>query len=253
MRLHRLTLLVAAGAAVLSGCAPRVVSTSAPMASPIDGARDLVLVTTSGWDETSGVLRRFSRQGDEAAWSAVGEAVPVVVGRTGLAWDDSRAAPVYGAPVKREGDGRAPAGAFPLDTAFGFAPRASVPWVRLPYVGLLPTTECVDDVRSTHYNTIVDRRAVARVDWTSSEQMRQIDQYRLGVHVAYNAPPRASRGSCIFLHVWAGPGTSTAGCTAMEESKLAQIVRWLVPERRPMLVQLPESELARLRGAWGLP
>lgn len=245
--------------AALLACAPPRESLQRPQASavreatPLDGSRALVLVVTPHWDSTSGTLTRYARQGPRAPWRAVGAAIPIVVGRTGLAWDDEQATAGPGEPVKREGDGRSPAGAFALDTAFGFASRDTRPWVRLPYLALRPTTECVDDVRSSHYNTIVDRRAVRRVDWTSAERMREIEQYRLGVHVRYNAPPRASRGSCIFLHVWAGPGSVTAGCTAMDEGALEAVVRWLDPAHSPMLVQLPAAQMERLRRSWGLP
>jgi D-alanyl-D-alanine dipeptidase len=170
-----------------------------------------------------------------------------------MAWDDSQITPRPGEPTKREGDGRSPAGAFALDTAFGFDIRQTVPWVRLPYVQLRPTTECVDDPRSAHYNTIVDRASVPRVDWASSERMREIEQYAFGVHVAYNAPPRPARGSCIFLHVWAGPGSVTAGCTAMTEQALRELMGWIDPTRRPMLVQLSAVALDRVRERWGLP
>jgi L,D-peptidoglycan transpeptidase YkuD (ErfK/YbiS/YcfS/YnhG family) len=111
----------------------------------------------------------------------------------------------------------------------------------------------VDDSRSVHYNTIVNRDSVARVDWTSSERMREIEQYAYGVHVAYNAPPRPSRGSCIFLHIWAGPASVTAGCTAMDARALRELMGWIDPQRRPMLVQLPANALARLREQWRLP
>jgi L,D-peptidoglycan transpeptidase YkuD (ErfK/YbiS/YcfS/YnhG family) len=95
---------------------------------------------------------------------------------------------------------------------------------------------------------------VPRVDWSSAERMREIEQYRIGAMVEYNAaPPRAGRGSCIFLHVWGGPGTSTAGCTAMPERALREVVLWLDRARRPMLVQLPLAELARLHGSLLLP
>ena len=170
-----------------------------------------------------------------------------------MAWDDSQVRPATGEPVKREGDGRSPAGAFALDTAFGFDIRQIVSWVRLPYVQLRTGTECVDDVRSAHYNTIVNRDSVARVDWSSSERMREIEQYAYGVHVAYNAPPRPARGSCIFLHIWGGPRSVTAGCTAMDEDALKTLMGWIDPQRRPILVQLPASAVARLRSEWRLP
>lgn len=242
-----------------TGGATRTTSPSAPTSasvdrSPLRGALQLVLVTTPSWDSTSGTLRRYERDASGQPWRAVGATIPIVVGQTGLAWDDASGLAAPGEPVKREGDGKSPAGAFALDTAFGFDIRQIVPWVRLPYYQLRPSTECVDDSRSAYYNTIVDRGSVTKVDWTSSERMRQIDQYVFGVHVAYNAaPPRAGRGSCIFLHVWAGPSSVTAGCTAMELSALQELMRWLAPERRPMIVQLPRGATPRVSVAWGLP
>ena len=221
--------------------------------TPLDGSRQVVLVVTPSWSATTGTLRRFTRNSDAETWRPVGETVPVVVGRTGVAWDDTQMTPPTGEPTKREGDGRSPAGAFALDTAFGFDIRQLVPWVRLPYVPLRTSTECVDDPRSAHYNTIVDRTTVRRVDWASSERMREIEEYAFGVHVAYNAPPRPARGSCIFLHIWSGPQSATAGCTAMSEQALRELMGWIDPARRPMLVQLPAVALDRVRGRWGLP
>jgi zinc D-Ala-D-Ala dipeptidase len=222
--------------------------------SPVADARQLVVVITPAWDSTSGTLRRYSRDASGGAWRPVGAEVPIVVGQTGLAWDAALGLGKPGEPVKREGDGKAPAGAFALDTAFGFQTRQIMPWVRLPYLQLRTTTECVDDVGSEYYNTIVDRERVTRVDWKSSERMREIDQYALGVHVRYNgSPPRRGSGSCIFLHIWAGPKSVTAGCTAMESSALEEIVRWLDPKEKPMMVQLPAGALRSVRGAWGLP
>jgi L,D-peptidoglycan transpeptidase YkuD (ErfK/YbiS/YcfS/YnhG family) len=84
--------------------------------------------------------------------------------------------------------------------------------------------------------------------------MRSIDQYRFGVIVGYNAaPPVAGRGSCIFLHIWAGPTSTTAGCTAMDAAVLGDVLHWLTPGARPALVQLTTAGYERLRGTWRLP
>ena len=185
----------------------------------------------------------------------MGEDVPVAVGRSGLGWGVGLVdtGPAAG-PRKREGDGKAPAGVFALGTAFGFAPRAEASWLRLPYTPLTDAVECVDDTASRRYNLIVARGAGGDVDWNSSEKMRSIEGYRWGLVVRHNAaPPVAGRGSCIFLHVWAAPGKGTAGCTAMEESSLKELLGWLERRKRPLLVQLPEAEYARLRAAWRLP
>ena len=231
--------------------APRVSDTPPPI---LGGAQQLVVVITPGWDATTGTLRRFERDDARQEWRRAAASVPVVVGRTGLAWGDETLARAVNQPVKHEGDGRSPAGVFPLDTAFGFASRADLSWLRLPYATLQPGSDCVDDEESAHYNTVVDKAIVPRIDWNSAEHMRQISQYRLGVIVGYNAtPPRKGRGSCIFLHIWSGPSSTTAGCTALDAGELETLMRWLDRGRRPMLVQLPADEYARLQASWQLP
>ena len=254
------TVTFVAQALVVQANAPQANAPQAHAPPLLARARQLVVVTTPGWDSTAGTLRRYVRAGPTAAWRPVGSPVPVVVGRAGLAWDQLTGNTEIAdgsdaeAPRKREGDGKSPAGVFPLDTAFGFAPRDAVPWMRLPYVALQSGSECVADRASVHYNTVVDRGVVPRVDWGSAERMREVAGYQLGVIVGYNARPvQPGRGSCIFLHVWDGPGSSTAGCTAMDAGALAGVVRWLDPARRPVLVQLTAGAYARVRGRWRLP
>lgn len=218
-------------------------------------ARQLLLVVTPDWDTVGGELRRFARPATAMAWSAVGDPVSIVVGRNGLAWDPL-AAPVIQGPIKREGDGRAPAGVFPIGTAFGYAPATDPAAAQLavPYLPVTEGVECVDDVQSSRYNTIVNRRGVAVPDWTSSEKMREVgEEYRWGVVVHYNTPAVAGRGSCIFLHIAHPSGRGTAGCTAMSAEALLDAMRWLAPERAPVVVQLPRAAYDRLRAAWHLP
>lgn len=251
-----LTIVQACGRTVVPPAASAPVTSAVPASAPAASVevQQLVVVTTPAWDSTSGTLRRFTRVRPSLAWRADGEPVRVVVGQAGLAWGADTLGQASDDPRKHEGDGRAPAGMFPLDTVFGFAPTPSVSWIRLPYLELRDGTECVDDSTSTHYNTVVDRAATSSIDWTSAEHMRRIDQYRLGVIVGYNAnPPRRARGSCIFLHIWAGPTTPTSGCTAFPASEVEALVRWLDPRLHPLLVQLPTAEYARLRDRWQLP
>lgn len=240
-----LLVCVSAGAQVATGRTP----------APLARSRQLLVVTTRGWDDVPGTLRRFERKGARGAWARVGREVPVAVGRNGLGWGSGLVDTGGSAgPSKKEGDGRAPAGLFALGAAFGFAPRSEAGRLRLHYLPLTPSVECVDDPESDYYNAIVDRERVNAVDWNSSERMRSIEGYRRGLFVMHNAaPPAAGRGSCIFLHVWSGPGQGTAGCTALEESSLRELLRWLDRGKRPLLLQLPESEYARRRADWALP
>lgn len=244
----------AIGATVTAPIARAQSAGRAPATAAVPAAaRQLALVITPGWDNTAGTLQRFARTGAKAPWRRVGRAIPVVVGSSGLAWGaDSLGG--GSDPHKREGDGRSPAGVFPLDTAFGFAAASAMSWVRLPYRPLGAGTECVDDTSSVHYNTIVERGQVPRVDWNSSEHMRRIKEYQVGVLVGYNSRPiRTGGGSCIFLHIWDGPGSNTAGCTAFPRADVERMLAWLDPEKHPVLVQLPSAQYARLKTPWALP
>jgi zinc D-Ala-D-Ala dipeptidase len=218
------------------------------MQSIPEQSRQLLVVTTGDWDAVQGTVSRFVREG-RGPWRPVGQPVPVVVGRTGLAWGTPDGA---AGPVKHEGDGRSPAGVFALGTVFGFAvPEDSL---AMPFHLLTAATECVDDPRSTRYNAVVER-GDGPVDWTSSEHMRAVDPgYRLGVVIEYNpAPSVPGRGSCVFMHIWSGPTVGTAGCTAMPERDLASIVAWLDRRAAPTLVQLPRAEYDARRAAGSLP
>lgn len=217
--------------------------------APLEGSAQLALVTTASWEATTGMLRRFER-GDGGAWEAVGEPAPVVVGRSGLGWGSGLHEVSGQGPMKQEGDGRAPAGAFLLTGTFGYAESGRG---GLPYVRATSDLECVDDVNSAHYNRVLDRTEVD-ADWSSHEEMRRDDDlYRLGIIVDHNAARVPGDGSCIFLHIWSGPDSVTAGCTAMPAASLEEIAGWARIEDRPILVQLPQSEYERLRDPWALP
>jgi zinc D-Ala-D-Ala dipeptidase len=237
---------------LLVACNARQVSQTPTPVTDLSNATQLLVVTTPGWDSTTGQLRLYVRNDTNALWQRTGDVIPIVVGKTGMAWGvgfDGEAG-----PHKKEGDGRSPAGIFPIGKAFGFAPADSMRWVHLTYVQLTPDIECVDDTASVHYNTVVDRNAVKPIDWKSSERMRRVAQYRLGVVIDYNpAPPVKARGSCIFFHIWGGPRSTTVGCTAMDAGELEELVAWLDPRARPVAIQLPAMEYDRTRVRWELP
>ncbi len=202
--------------------------------------RQVVLVVTESWQAPTGRLSLFERQ---EKWRRVGQTVPVTVGKSGLGWGLGLHRPAPG-PVKKEGDGRAPAGMFSITHLFGFERgdwEPGLPWVELD------EQECVDDHRSLHYNQIVSDQEVAR-DWHSSEQMR-IPLYRLGLVVAHNPERVPGAGSCIFIHRWRSAGAPTVGCTALDPGELDRVCRFLSSRSKPILIQLPASVLE----GWSLP
>ena len=106
----------------------------------------LIVVTTADWDAVEGALQRYGRREPGGPWKPVGGPVVVVVGKNGLGWD-ARLVQTGGPgmrgpqdPVKKEGDGKSPAGVFGFGTAFGDAAQAPSGW-NLPYTPLTPTVE----------------------------------------------------------------------------------------------------------------
>jgi D-alanyl-D-alanine dipeptidase len=197
----------------------------------------------------------FERAEIAGRWSQRGSEISVLTGKQGLGQGRGLVRLEFGgAPQKKEGDNRAPAGIFRLSKAFGYAPARSAGWVKLPYLALSDQIEGIDDPNSRYYNRLVDRSGVAKIDWRSSEHMRRDDvRYKWGVVVEHNPERIPGAGSCIFLHVWKNPATLTTGCTAMPESDLVNLLQWLDPARHPILVQMPRANYRTIRARYGLP
>jgi L,D-peptidoglycan transpeptidase YkuD (ErfK/YbiS/YcfS/YnhG family) len=225
---------------------------------PLAVATQIIVVTTSGWDSPEGTLRRYERQHLHGKWKSAGAPIAVTVGKNGLAWgygvvETDTLLRDAGDPDKKEGDGKAPAGVFRLSKAFGYSAQPQPGW-KMPYLTLTSSVECVDDTSSRFYNKVVDRGTVAP-DWNSSEKMLRSDElYRWGILVDHNTDPAiAARGSCIFMHIWRGPGQPTVGCTAMPQAEIEFLLGWLDASRKPLLVQLPRQQYQRLRKSLRLP
>jgi hypothetical protein len=62
------------------------VSVGAAGANPLAPSTQLIVVTTADWNAVDGHLQRYERARIRDAWTAVGEPIPIVVGKTGLAW-----------------------------------------------------------------------------------------------------------------------------------------------------------------------
>ena len=222
-----------------------------PVKVPFAESLQAVVVTTDDWTATTGDAQLFERKDVKSKWRAAGKEFDVVVGRTGLAWAQD-SAPESASAFKKEGDGKSPAGMFPLTFAFGKAESVTS---KLSYRKIDDQTHCVDDVDSHHYNKIVGSLQVGIFDWKSSEKMAEITpEYDLGAFVAYNSYPVVKgNGSCIFLHIWKDADTPTSGCTAMGREDMERVIGWLDPRKNPYLVQMPEAEYKAYKKSWNLP
>ena len=213
---------------------PRMLAQSLP-----DQCRQVLLVLAP--DERSVTAQMWLLENNEGEWEVVREPIDCTLGHQGLAWGtgEHTAAPPAGFRIKREGDKCSPAGVFRIPFAFGVAPTASD--LKLPYTPLTPSIIGVDDPKSRYYNQVVDNTKVPR-DWDSNEAMVRHDRlYEWGAFIANNPTCTPGLGSCIFLHIWPGPGKGTAGCTAMSPENLKEVLTWLDPAREPRLVQGVET------------
>jgi len=141
--------------------------------------------------------------------------------------------------LKKEGDGKSPAGIFRLSSLFGYSKLN--PNSKMPYIHLDSTMHCVDDSDSKYYNQIITQRSGYR----SFEKMRREDNlYQFGIVVEHNRKGIKKRGSCIFIHIQNKKRGPTSGCTAMSKDDLLKIIHWLDQSKHPILLQNLSQEPA---------
>ena len=199
----------------------------------------LIKVTTKGWNTKDGKLQRYEKD-KNGNWIKVGKSINIVLGRNGLGWGlGLHTIPESAKYIKKEGDGRSPAGLFSLGNGFGYKKFK----IDFPYEKYTRTDHCVDDSNSQFYNTIINSRKVKK-DYKSFEYMKlRNNLYKYGITVEHNLQNIPNSGSCIFIHIKNRKGTGTAGCTAMSEGAIVKILKWLDPKKNPLLLQLPKDEL----------
>lgn len=225
--------------------------------SPVPkNSRQMILVLTDSTTATSGFLYRFEREQAEMNWKQVNKKIPIVLGRNGIAWGNGlHEIDTLKLPIKVEGDGKSPAGVFTLSTAFGYAPKEKMNGIKINYIQIEETLECVDDPNSKYYNQMINKNEVDKIDWQSSEKMYFADiWYEQGIIIDQNINPIIKGGgSCIFLHNWMVPDETTAGCTEMNPKNLKEIIFWLDSLANPVFVQLTRQLYDDYHKSWVLP
>jgi L,D-peptidoglycan transpeptidase YkuD (ErfK/YbiS/YcfS/YnhG family) len=215
--------------------------------------KQVVMVISDDWDAKVAQQYRFEKHQGE--WKVIGETIPVNLGRTGLAWGIGLH-PKQTGYHKKEGDGKAPAGIFDFGMAFGYLPELDT---KMPYSQMQSTSYCIDVNASPLYNQIVDQKEVGEpATQGSTEAMRRDifshdDLYKKGLVIQHNPDNISGAGSCIFMHLWRGPESSTAGCTSMHESEMDALLSWIDQKQQPRYVALPRHEYLAKQKVWGLP
>ena len=214
--------------------------------------QQIITVHTPNWNAVEGTLRRFEWNGE--TWTEIGNAIDIVVGKKGMGWGHGlENYQDREGPVKHEGDLKSPAGVFALGSAFGYAPKEEVSWIKTDYHHVTKATMCIEDGTSAYYNQIINE-GQAQTDWNSTDHMlRKDDLYEWGMFVVHNSPQAVNGdGSCIFLHVAEIDDDGTAGCTAMAKSRMLEILQWVDETKNPILIQTPEFTQKEFHGLYNL-
>jgi len=204
--------------------------------------KQVIQVTTKNWQDKQGKLQRYEKVEDQ--WKKVGKEIQIILGRNGLAWGKGLHITPKNAPyIKKEGDGKAPAGLFSLGHGFGYKNFN----ITFPYQTYTRNDHCVDDSNSKFYNTIINTDIISK-DYRSFEYMKlKNNLYKYGITVKHNPENIAQAGSCIFIHIKSKKNGGTAGCTTMKENELINILKWLKEDKNPLLLQLPQEVLKTMK------
>lgn len=219
-----------------------------------------IIGISSDWNSSHVTLTMVEKNA-AGKWQRVLGPFPGRLGRNGSVWGLGMHRNPTGATIKKEGDGRSPAGIYALGGLWVNNPEPVKHDPAIPYVQVGPNDLWVSDPRLPHlYNRHLRLNHPATTPWELHEQMRQNDYpHSIKLLVHHNTPestgkPKVGAGSSIFFHIWRKNGAApTAGCTSMQEEHLREFIARLRAERKPVYILLPRAEYQRRRKSWNLP
>lgn len=182
-------------------------------------SEQVILVTTKGYGINGSQIRTFEKE--LGKWNEI-KNIQGKIGKDGFAHEMS------------EEVTQSPRGKYMIGEAFG---RFENPGTNLPYHQIKENDVWVDDPQSKFYNTLQQNPSNGR--WNSAENMN-IPAYDYGFVINYNAERIPGKGSAIFFHV---SDSWTAGCTGASKQDVIDILKWINPEKQPVIIQAPEDEL----------
>jgi L,D-peptidoglycan transpeptidase YkuD (ErfK/YbiS/YcfS/YnhG family) len=213
-----------------------------------------VVGTSEGWNSSYVSLSYFEKQSGK--WQQIGEAWKGRLGSKGLVWGRGLHLNPSGAVLKKEADGRSPAGVFNLGGVWGVHEKVKK-HPKTFYHQVTTRDLWVEDSNSKYYNQFLSLDREPKTEWEKKAQMVQDDYpHSLKMFIGHNAYPNAvaGAGSSIFFHIWRREGAAaSAGCTTMPENKLRQLIATVDPGRRPLYVLLPRKEYEKFKSIWKLP
>ncbi|HET9075612.1 MAG TPA: hypothetical protein VFN68_01655 [Acidimicrobiales bacterium] len=193
-------------------------------------ASQLITVESSGYPNTVANLETWERSG--GCWQRVDGPWTARIGDNGFS--DHHV----------EGDSTSPTGAYGIGPVmYGNAPD---PGVKEPYHRLVCGDWWDEDPRSPDYNTFQHVRCGTTPPFGGGSEALWTEPrpYPSFAVVDYNTDPaRPYDGSAIFLQ--ADTGSSTDGSVSLPVGELDEVLRWIDPAARPLIVMGPVQEISQ--------
>ena len=133
----------------------------------------------------------------------------------------------------REGDRKTPIGEFGIVTAFGIKEN---PGTSLPYIDVTENIYACCDAEC--YNQIVDIREHPHENPEDEHMIDYSPEYNYGFMLDYNPERQVGKGNSIFFHC-RGANPYTAGCIALAEEDMIQLLRAVDANARIVIDYLP--------------
>lgn len=164
----------------------------------------------------------------EGNWKVTFDSIPCTFGKNGLAESNK----------KYEGDGKTPSGVFHIGLPFGYKNDLGID---RDFIELSDSHYWISDTNSQLYNRLVDYYP----EGIYAEKMKRNDHlYKYGIIIEYNTENAIKgKGSAIFIHVERKKRASTAGCVAVSERDIKELIRWIKPEKKTLIIMGNAGEI----------
>ena len=127
----------------------------------------------------------------------------------------------------REGDGKTPVGVFRFVKAFGILEN---PGAKIEYTQVDESDYWVDDSGSKYYNQFIENDKVES-DWMSAEHILEYgESYHYVLATSFNIEGIPGVGSAVFLHCTSAYAEATAGCVAIPEVYMREVIKQVEPQ-----------------------
>ena len=178
----------------------------------LDTIQQLVLVLND--NDTSNKAIVFALEKRNTKWKMKFKLIAASIGRNGFALPEK----------KVEGDGKSPTGLFSLGQLFSYENKVNT---NLSFIQTDEQDKWIDDTNHVDYNKYIKGNTTA----TSFEHLYLSNvYYKYCMVVEYNTHPVIKgKGSAIFFHVADAQYSPTAGCVAIQETTMEEILLWMKP------------------------